>query len=801
MRQNNLKGKTILLINTGSTHKRHVLKRMKQLGLTTIVVNNEKNWAQPYVDHWIITDNTNHTKALSDIDAFIRNPKSPKIDGVITFWEDDVLLTSKVVDRYKFIGISYDIANKARNKFNFREFCKLNGLPTPKFKAVQNEADLNDIHRTFNYPLVVKPALGSSSNYVVKVLNKKELFDTVHYIKNNISVDVQSSLSDGLDIFVEEYIEGDEVDIDILLQNGKVKFACVSDNFDKSFDEFFLDKGQSAPSSLSEEVQQELITMAEDTLEKLGIFNGCIHYEAKSTKNGPVPIEVNLRLGGDYVWSYIKDSWGVDLIENACRIAVGDLLKFPRNLEPKKFVIGWDLHPEESGILAELDIPDNFEQLDYIEDTTWYKDIGEPVLIPPEGTETIGWITVSGENFLDAQENLQKALELIKFNVVKYDTDSSLGKTVRKSRFGSAKLIKQSLIKAAKLEKLKLLDLKSIKDLKISIFGNVSELSSNPVDIQDTNSVKEIYNTLEEADYDIKLYNVNDFNSLIRSFDPTETDLVLNFAEKINNSTLLGAQLPTILEGWNLPYIGSNAIANILCKDKIKFKKILHFHEIPTPEWDYAYSDDDEIDEDLQFPLIVKPAHYDNSIGISAKSIVYNKEEMRKQIKKIIEEFKTPVLVEEYIEGDEYRVSIIGNTDDDIQIMPLSRTIFTELPEGYPHIYTYDAKWSGEKAYSKLVKQYPVKNINKKLETLLTEIALDVFNIMKCRDYGVVEFRVDENNNPHVLEIGTSPTLSKGGELNKVAEIAEYSHLQLIEEVLQTAIHRYQKNQKNNFIN
>jgi biotin carboxylase len=135
--------------------------------------------------------------------------------------------------------------------------------------------------------------------------------------------------------------------------------------------------------------------MAEDTLEKLGIFNGCIHYEAKATKNGPMPIEVNLRMGGDYVWSYIKDAWDVDLIENAVKIAVGEMIKFPKEMEPKKYVIGWDLHPEESGILAELDIPEEFEQLPFLEDDTWYKDIGEPVLVPPEGTETIGWLTVS----------------------------------------------------------------------------------------------------------------------------------------------------------------------------------------------------------------------------------------------------------------------------------------------------------------------------------------------------------------------------------------------------------------------
>jgi hypothetical protein len=97
MRHNVLKGKNLLLVNTGSTHKRHVLKRLKQLELNIIALNKEKNWAQPYVDHWIITDNTNHQMALNALDQFIKDNPEIKIDGVLTFWEDDVLLTSKLL--------------------------------------------------------------------------------------------------------------------------------------------------------------------------------------------------------------------------------------------------------------------------------------------------------------------------------------------------------------------------------------------------------------------------------------------------------------------------------------------------------------------------------------------------------------------------------------------------------------------------------------------------------------------------------------------------------------------------------
>ena len=86
-------------------------------------------------------------------------------------------------------------------------------------------------------------------------------------------------------------------------------------NFDKNKGSFFVDKGQAIPSSLPSKNQKELVDMAEEALEKLGVQNACVHFEAKYTKKGPIPIEINLRMGGDYVHSYVQGAWNLDLIE------------------------------------------------------------------------------------------------------------------------------------------------------------------------------------------------------------------------------------------------------------------------------------------------------------------------------------------------------------------------------------------------------------------------------------------------------------------------------------------------------
>src|SRR3990167_10178478 len=163
----------IIIVNVGSQKKRFILQKIKKLNLTTIVVNKKaETGAKPYVDHWILTDNSNHTEAIQAIHNFIVTHPKIKINGAVTFWEDDVLLCSRICDRFKFIGIPLSVAKKARNKFLFREFCFKNGLPSPGYSYIRSEQDIKGIIKSLKFPLVIKPVFGSSSVYVMKVENR-----------------------------------------------------------------------------------------------------------------------------------------------------------------------------------------------------------------------------------------------------------------------------------------------------------------------------------------------------------------------------------------------------------------------------------------------------------------------------------------------------------------------------------------------------------------------------------------------------------------------------------------------------
>ena len=785
-----LRNKTLLLINTGYIKKRFIIQRLKKLGLTLVILHKEINWAQSYADHWIFADTTDHRESIAAVDKFIHENPNIKIDGVLTFWEDDVLLTSKIVDKFNFIGIPYHIAKKIRNKFLFREFCIANNIPSPLHKLIKNAEDLKLVKRNFNFPIILKPAYGSSSAFVVKAEDEEDLIEMYQFVRQSISTNIESALTDGLEIFAEEYIDGDEVDIDILLQNGKVKFYSIADNFNKSNDVFFMDNGQSIPSTLPERSQQELLDLAEETLEKLGVQHGCIHFEAKSTNLGAIPIEINLRMGGDYVHSYIKDAWDVDMIEMSVKIALGIYIKIEKPSLPKKHLIGWDLHPQHSGILVQLDIERRAKDNKHLEELHLFKKIGDPVLVPPDGYDYLGWLTVSGKNLIDAQDNLKDILDGINYRVVKFDPASSLGKTERKHNHAYASLNKETIL-AAKFTSIKKVSTQSIRKLHVGIACNVFSGEDGSVE-QDLSSVgNNIQNTLIDRGYRTTFFDFNNLPKVFNDLRNSDVDIVFNVSERINNSSLLEPHTASILDTLQIPYTGSNPFTLALCIDKIRVKKLLAYHEIPTPKWDYAYSMEDEIDDEMHYPLIVKPGNTDNSIGITNDSVVTNKRELKKQLEYIVLKLGRPALVEEYIEGDEYDVTIIGDNETNLRVLPLSRSLFHKMPKGYWHIYPFAAKWDSDPAYRKIITQRPPKNISKRLTSLISEIALDTYNILGCHDYGRVEIRVDSNDNPYVLELNPNPSINIEDCIPACAELIGMDYGDFIEEILKMAIRRY----------
>jgi len=791
---NFLPNKTLLVVNTGSIKKKFIFQKLKRLGLKIVALNKEKNWAQPYVDRWILADTYNHEESLESIKKFTEENPEIKIDGAVTYWEDDVPLLSKICRVFKLIGNGGEAAVNTRDKYRMQEVLRKCGLPYIKQKLLKSERDLGKALKEIGFPAVIKPVFGAESQFVIKVDNMEEAKQAYAYVLKNCTSEFDPIFKYNENLFIyQEYIEGQEFSIECYVQHGIPHVVGIHEKTVMELP-FFLETGDYIPPRVSVEKYQKLEKFAESALIVLGVRNSLAHVEIKINGKEPKVIEVASRLGGDYTYENILDIHSFDLIKASCYIAFGiNIEETPE--EPKKYILSRYFISKNSGVITKIRDLEHLQKNRKVSGYQLNKKVGDEVFIPPDGYENIGWVCVKGDSYAEVERAIDNIFEKTTIELAPFKSYSSFGKTFRKSRFSSALIAKKDLInKARKIENIRKTSEKDLKKLHIGVACNL--YSGNDPILNDLMSVgKNIEKTLCERGYRVTFFDFNDMPKAFSEIRKSDVDIIFNVCERINNSSLLEPHSAAILDALQVPYTGSNPLTLALCIDKIRVKKLLAFHDIPTPKWDYAYSMDDYIDKDLRYPLIVKPGNTDNSIGITNESVVTNKKELKRRMEYVIKEMNRPVLVEEYIEGDEYDVTIIGNDEDELQVLPLSRSIFKNMPKGYWHIYPYQVKWSSdESVYDNIVVQRPPRNVSKKLASLLTEIALDTYRILDCHDYGRVEIRVDEHNNPYVLELNPNPSINIEDLIPHVAEIAGMNYGEFLETIIRMAIQRYKNN-------
>lgn len=341
---------------------------------------------EQYVDKRIITDIYDHEEAILTLNGFIHTHPDINIDGAITFRDDNVLLTSKIGDRYGFIGIPYNISSRIRNKYIFREDCEKYGIPAPKRREITTIGNLASLVKDLQFPLVLKPISWVWSINTIKIESLSDLIEKYSYI--------QIYNPNWESFYIEEYITGDEIDCDILVQDWVIKFMKISDNAIGQ-EPYFMEAGASTPSVLPDTIQQEVFDMVEQSVHYFGVKYACLHYEFKISPRGPVPIEINLRMGGAWVWFIVDSTWGIDLIEYVLYIALGIELPIIDNIKPiKHSVARYLLHPQ-SGILTKFDVPEWISNLPSLILLRISKKVWEMLLLPPHGYDNYGlWIIV-----------------------------------------------------------------------------------------------------------------------------------------------------------------------------------------------------------------------------------------------------------------------------------------------------------------------------------------------------------------------------------------------------------------------
>ncbi|MFN0159418.1 MAG: ATP-grasp domain-containing protein [Bacteroidota bacterium] len=304
--------------------------------------------------------------------------------------------------------------------------------------------------------------------------------------------------------------------------------------------------------------------------------------------------------------------------------------------------------------------------------------------------------------------------------------------------------------------------------------------------------MEDIKTALSALGYRPSILNVD--SNIFRLIDYLKSerpDLIFNLVECVENEALQEMNVAGIYELLNIPYTGAPALALGIALHKPRVKEILTYHGIKTPKFQVFHLTDKIIArEDMGYPMIVKPSHEDASVGISDKSVVYNIGELRKRVRFIHQEFEQPALVEEYIEGREFNVAIIGNKKP--IAMPISEIDFSGLTADMHKIVSYDAKWMhGTVAFDGTRGVCPA-DIPAAVDARLREIALRCYQIIGCRDYARVDFRLAKDGTPYVLEVNPNPDISDDAGFARSAKAYGLNFPQIVGKIVEYAAERCQ---------
>lgn len=273
----------------------------------------------------------------------------------------------------------------------------------------------------------------------------------------------------------------------------------------------------------------------------------------------------------------------------------------------------------------------------------------------------------------------------------------------------------------------------------------------------------------------------------------SKVDLVFNVAEGIYGKDR-ELQLPAILEMLQIPYTGSSPLTHAFSLNKAKAKEIFLANNIPTADFQTIDKPNFILKKTLKFPLIVKPVAEGSSMGITNDSVVYDLFSLKKQVKKILNIFNEPALIEPFLEGREFSIAMLGNPP---VILPIIESNHKILPKKYLPFDSYEVKWFFEEEGHSDYLICPAK-IDKKLEIKLKNICYKVWESLNVLDWCRIDIRCDQNENPYVLEINspagiTPPEVTTTSYFPLAARAAGIDYKNLLNKIIQTALRRYKK--------
>jgi lysine 2,3-aminomutase len=296
--------------------------------------------------------------------------------------------------------------------------------------------------------------------------------------------------------------------------------------------------------------------------------------------------------------------------------------------------------------------------------------------------------------------------------------------------------------------------------MKIGLAYNIkknarkNEIFDKYAEFDDISTINAIKRAIESGGHEVVLLEANKY--FAEKIRKSRVDFVFNISEGMNGESR-ESHVPAILEMLNIPYSGSGVLAQAVTLNKSRMKEILHYHNIPTPRYQLFKNGNKKLRPDMRFPLLVKPNCEGSSKGIVNDSIVMDNESLKKQIRYIRRNYSQEALVEEYCDGREFTVSMIGNGKP--MILPIVEITFDHLPDNVNKFDSYEVKWIYDNSENPIDPLICPANLTPRLKNQIEKIAFNTYSTLGCVDFCRIDLRLDSKGVPNVLDVNALPGL------------------------------------------
>jgi len=318
---------------------------------------------------------------------------------------------------------------------------------------------------------------------------------------------------------------------------------------------------------------------------------------------------------------------------------------------------------------------------------------------------------------------------------------------------------------------------------KVVIFINAMMPDASPDELDVLHQAEAIEKALHGMGYATEriFLNLNLENAALQLHE-SKPKLIFNLVESLDGSGKLIHLSPSLLEHLGIPYTGCRSEAMYVSSNKTLTKSLLRQAGLPTPQW-FEHPEEVKLKKEARY--IAKPVWEDASVGINDNCVLPGDSKVIKEFIKKNKEYK--YFFEEYIEGREFNISLLAGKQGP-EVLPIAEIVFKDYPEGKPRIVGYEAKWhEGSFEYGNTLRAFGLEKENPALAEKLAKLCKDCWSLFGLSGYSRVDFRVDKNDVPFILEVNANPCLSTDAGFYAAATQAGYPFEKIVERICEDA--------------